>query len=195
MVFLLGGVREERVSCRSQGGGSNFVGDGVARWACLRHRCGVEVVELTVEGGYRRWGDDLHRYATALVGPFEAEDVVADAVVGLLSSGRLVTASDPKAYMFGAVHNSVRMRLRAEGRRRAREWRVSDDPSTSDAEIDPSVRAAVAVLSLQQRAVIYLTYWEDLTPPAVAAWLEVSEGTVRRQLARARARLRKLLHD
>lgn len=155
----------------------------------------MEVVELTVEGNYRKWGDDLHRYATALVGPFEAEDAVADAIVGLLSSGRLATAADPKAYMFGAVHNSVRMRLRAEGRRRAREWRVSGDPSTTDAESDPSIDAAVAALSLQQRAVIYLTYWEDLTPAAVAVWLEVSEGTVRRQLARARARLRKVLHD
>ena len=160
-----------------------------------------------MEAGYRRWGDDLHRYATALVGPSEAEDVVADAVVGLLSSGKLATASDPKAYMFGAVHNSARMRWRAESRRRAREWRVSDTPAsvTPAAAVtavsdtfstgDPSVQDAVKGLSVQQRAVIFLTYWEDLTPAAVAEWLDVSEGTVRRQLARARARLRKLLHD
>ena len=148
-----------------------------------------------MEGGYREWGDDLHRYATALVGPWEAEDAVADAMVGLLSSGGLGNASDPKAYMFGAVHNSIRMRLRTDGRRRAREWRMSDGPLTDDANVDPSVRAAVEALSLQQRAVIYLTYWEALAPPAVAVWLEVSEGTVRRQLARARARLRKLLDD
>ena len=155
----------------------------------------MELVELTVEDGYRQWGDDLLRYATAMVGPFEAEDVVADAVVGLLSSRKLATARDPKAYMFRAVHNSVRMRMRAEGRRRNREQWVVDDRARAGVEIDPSVLEAVAVLSVQQRAVIYLTYWEDLTPSSIAEWLDVSEGTVRRQLARARARLRKVLHD
>lgn len=175
-------------------GSNHFVG-AVTRLAHLRQHCGVELVEVTVEDGYRCWGDDLYRYATALVGPIDAEDVVADAIVGLLSSGRLATANNPKAYMFSAVHNSVRMRLRSEGRRRARESRGSEPWSPSDTEVDPSVQAAVAALSLQQRAVIYLTYWEGLTPSAVAAWLDVSEGTVRRQLARARARLRRVLHD
>jgi len=48
---------------------------------------------------------------------------------------------------------------------------------------------------MQQRAVIHLTYWEDLTPSVVATRLGVSEGTVRRQLARARDRLRKVLDE
>ena len=45
-------------------------------------------------------------------------------------------------------------------------------------------------LSVQQRAVTYLTYWHDLSVPQVAEALGVRDGTVRRQLARARARLR-----
>ena len=52
---------------------------------------------------------------------------------------------------------------------------------------------ALRSLSVQQRAVVHLTYWEDLTPAVVAERLGVSDGTVRRQLAHARDRLRKVL--
>jgi DNA-directed RNA polymerase specialized sigma24 family protein len=41
--------------------------------------------------------------------------------------------------------------------------------------------------------VIYLTYWEDQSPAQIAGLLEVSEGTVRKQLARARDHLRRIL--
>ena len=49
---------------------------------------------------------------------------------------------------------------------------------------------ALDALSVQQRAVIYLTYWHDLSVDQVADALDVGDGTVRRQFARARARLR-----
>ena len=40
---------------------------------------------------------------------------------------------------------------------------------------------------------MYLTYWEDLAPQTIANLLGVSEGTVRKQLARARDQLRRIL--
>jgi len=52
---------------------------------------------------------------------------------------------------------------------------------------------ALAELSEQQRTVVYLTYWEDLAPTQIAELLDVSEGTVRKQLARARDHLRRIL--
>jgi RNA polymerase sigma factor (sigma-70 family) len=66
---------------------------------------------------------------------------------------------------------------------------VTVDPIAADA------RTALAVLSLQQRTVVFLTYWADQTPADIAEVLDVSEGTVRKQLARARARLREVLDD
>jgi DNA-directed RNA polymerase specialized sigma24 family protein len=42
---------------------------------------------------------------------------------------------------------------------------------------------------------VFLTYWADQTPADIAEVLDVSEGTVRKQLARARARLREVLDD
>ncbi len=50
----------------------------------------------------------------------------------------------------------------------------------------------LAELSEQQRIVVFLAYWMDLT---AAEMLEVSEGAVRKQLARGRDRLRGLLDD
>ena len=55
--------------------------------------------------------------------------------------------------------------------------------------------AAVNKLSVQQRASVVLTYWEDLAPAEVATRLHVSEGSVKRHLARARARLKELLDE
>lgn len=52
---------------------------------------------------------------------------------------------------------------------------------------------AVAALSSQQRAVVFLTYWMDEPIDVVAEILAVRPGTVRRQLARARHRLRGVL--
>ena len=65
--------------------------------------------------------------------------------------------------------------------------------SLSPGESSLDAQRALANLSPQQRAVVYLTYWEDLTPAQIAELLEVSEGTVRKQLARAREQLRRIL--
>jgi RNA polymerase sigma factor (sigma-70 family) len=50
-------------------------------------------------------------------------------------------------------------------------------------------------LSIRQRAVTVLTYWSDLDPSSVALLLGISEGSVRRHLARARSRLKERLDD
>jgi RNA polymerase sigma factor (sigma-70 family) len=51
------------------------------------------------------------------------------------------------------------------------------------------------VLSVQQRTVVFLAYWCDQSAGDIAGVLGVSEGTVRKQLVRARARLREVLDD
>jgi RNA polymerase sigma factor (sigma-70 family) len=59
----------------------------------------------------------------------------------------------------------------------------------------PEVLEAVSRLSLRQRAVIVLTYWNDLDPASVAGLLRISEGAVRSHLARARALLKEYLDE
>jgi RNA polymerase sigma factor (sigma-70 family) len=56
-------------------------------------------------------------------------------------------------------------------------------------------RRVLRALSVQQRAVMYLTYWHDWDPARIAEALGVADGTVRKQLARGREQLREALRD
>lgn len=150
--------------------------------------------EVSIEEAYSEYAGDLVRYAHVLVGGSAAADVVADTFVDLLrnSNGAWLNVRDPKAFLFGAVANRARMHHRANRRRGRREQLVTQRHSaeaTVDDQLD-GLPAGFADLSVQQRAVTYLTYWQDLSVSQVAETLGVADGTVRRQLARARDRLR-----
>lgn len=155
---------------------------------------------LTLEEAYGKWSDELVGYATALVGAHSAPDVVADAFAALLArpADRWNAVSEPRGYLFRCVLNASRMHARSGSRRRRRETAVwsSTTPEEAGSErllADAGVVAAVRALSVQQRAVVYHTYWDDLPPAAIAALMDISTGSVKRHLARARARLRKEL--
>ena len=142
-----------------------------------------------------KWSDDLVRYASALVGPADAPDLVADAFATILERGDHAwrQVRDPRGYAYGAVTNAARMLGRSRGRRRERETRWAGARSSGELAGDPTVVGALSGLSVRQRAVIFLTYWEDLDPAAVARRLDISEGSVKRHLARGRAALRTVL--
>jgi RNA polymerase sigma factor (sigma-70 family) len=90
--------------------------------------------------------------------------------------------------------NEARTWARRRSLRIERERQTLAHPPTWELpRLDPEIAAAVRGLSLRQRAVVVLTYWADLDPAAVAVRLGISEGSVRRHLARARARLREVL--
>jgi RNA polymerase sigma factor (sigma-70 family) len=152
-------------------------------------------VALDPEQIYRRYADELTRFATGLVGPSDAADVVSGAMLGCFSSSAWTRARDQRAYLYRAVVNEARQVHRSAGRRSLRESRVAVPAMVADPEPHPDVLAAIVGLSLRQRAVIVLTYWADLDPRRVADRLGISEGSVRRHLARARAHLREVLHD
>jgi RNA polymerase sigma factor (sigma-70 family) len=149
---------------------------------------------LSITEAFEKWAEDLTRYATVLVGADDAVDAVNQAFADVLASGRWPSVASPRGYLFAATLNASRAMRRSRGRRQAREWRTHQDRVVHlELLSDPEVVAAVNALSIGERSVIYLAYWEDMTPRATASFLEVSDGTVRRQLARARAKLRKAL--
>jgi RNA polymerase sigma factor (sigma-70 family) len=84
---------------------------------------------------------------------------------------------------------------RSAFRRKARERRWAERWVEEQPGFRPDVVEAVLGLSPQQRACIYLTYWADLTPLLIAEQLGIGEGTVKRYLARARAKLREVLNE
>lgn len=50
-------------------------------------------------------------------------------------------------------------------------------------------------MSPRQRAVVHLTYWEDLTTATIAERLGVSVGTVKRHRSRAHEKLEEALRN
>lgn len=153
----------------------------------------MSVIDETSVDAYVRHAGELTRFATGLVGRSDAQDVVADAMVRLMTSRVWAEASDRRALMYRAVLFEARMFHRARRRRLFREARAAVREAYDMPDVDPRVAAAVAGLSPQQRAVVFLTYWDDLDVRMVASLLGVSEGTVRKQLGRTRERLREVL--
>jgi RNA polymerase sigma factor (sigma-70 family) len=144
---------------------------------------------------YRKHAEELTRFATFLVGPHDAADVVSEAVLHSFTTAGWDTVSERRAYLFRAVLNHARMLRRSERRRRTREQRALPADLMRDVEEAADALALVARLSPRQRAVIYLAYWEDLDPSSIAELLGISEGSVRRHLARGREALRRMLDD
>jgi len=153
----------------------------------------MEVETRTDAAIYEAHASELVRFATGLVGPADAPDVVADAFVALMRAPVWAVAENHRALLYRRVLFEARSRVRSAERRRTREASAAGSAVVEFPDLRPDVGAAVAALSPQQRAVIELTYWHDLTPPAVAELLDLSEGAVRKPLARARHQLRKVL--
>lgn len=146
---------------------------------------------------YKAHSDELVRFATGLVGPDDAPDVVVDAFLRLTSSKVWAEARDQRSLWFRAVVYEAGSWLRSNDRRSSREQTASlqHTPSPDDLERDDELLDALATLTVQQRAVVVLTYWADLTAADAAELLGISSGSVKKQLSRARRKLRGVLSD
>lgn len=135
----------------------------------------------------------LVRFATFLVGPADANDVVVEAF--LRAAPRIVAGGveRPDSYLIRAVTNHANDLRRSRSRRWRRDLHAVGPAQTTLTDDFADVRGAVARLSVAQRTVVYLVYWEDRTERDIAALLGVAPGTVRQHLLRARAHLRKAL--
>ena len=142
---------------------------------------------------YAEYSVELVRFATGLVGPTDAPDVVANAFVQLMAAPVWASAQNHRALLYRRVLFEARSWQRSAERRRLREARTPLGVAVDLSDLQPEVAAAVDALSPQQRAVVFLTYWEDLTVAGVADLLEISDGAVRKHLARARTHLRRAL--
>lgn len=142
---------------------------------------------------YRAYAAELTRYATGLVGPFDAADVVTDACLKAFESKGWRDVANRRAYLYRTVLSVAADHHRSTLSRRLREMKAAMPESTAPTEIDIDVLAAVDRLSIQQRAAVVLTYWADLPAETVAQRMGISTGAVKRHLARARKRLQEWL--
>ena len=156
----------------------------------------MDMTGLTRAEAYEKYSDELVRFATGLVGPTDGPDLVATAMVNVLAMRSWESVETPRAYLYRTVLNEAKRRHRKTMRRRAGEIRAAADLGASDLpDVRPDVLEAVGKLSVRQRAVVYLAYWDDLRPVEIARRLGIGESTVHRHLERGQERLRRLLHE
>ncbi|MEO5899239.1 MAG: sigma-70 family RNA polymerase sigma factor [Ilumatobacteraceae bacterium] len=150
-------------------------------------------MEVDLELIWREHAGAALRYATVLVGADDAHDITVDAFLRISQAPGWAGVEHPRTYLLRAVTNRAHD-VRRQQDRRARREQTNYMPDTIPvAEPAVDLRRHIAALSLQQRAVVFLTYWEDMTIPAIAELLGLSPGTVHRNLTRARTQLRKAL--
>ncbi|QJW38620.1 sigma-70 family RNA polymerase sigma factor [Cellulosimicrobium protaetiae] len=134
-------------------------------------------------------------YAYLLTGNLcEAEDLVQDALFRTFRRGRAATDFElAESYVRRAIVTTF-----VDGTRRTTRWRgvrhLVTSPDRTD-RVEPVVEArvdvlaALAVLTPRERACVVLRYFSDLTIRDVADRLSISEGTVKRYLSDANAKL------
>lgn len=136
---------------------------------------------------------ELIRFATMLVGPADAEDLLTIAFLAATSSPAWPEVTNRRAYLFRSVANHAHKHRRAYARRLDRELRTAAPATEPDETARTEVLAALQHLTTRQRAVVWLSYWLDLAPVDVADTLGVSQRSVERELQHARTRLKGLL--
>jgi hypothetical protein len=81
--------------------------DSCPVWRVRRHHIGVTM--LTKAEVFARHGIELTRFATSLVGPTDAQDVVSDALVRAMWSDGWGDVGNQRAYLYRAVVSQARM--------------------------------------------------------------------------------------
>ena len=154
----------------------------------------------------RTRGEHHLRVAALLTGSAaEAEDLVQTSLMRLYRAWpRLdVASSSPDAYLRKIIVNTRRSWWRARWRQESPIASVPDRPDPAEGGGDPAdrqavgslVRAALAGLPRQQRAVLVLRYLEDLPEAEVASLLGCSVGSVKTHAHRGLRALRGSLGD
>ena len=149
------------------------------------------------EGFVADSGDVLLRLATLLTcDPHLAEDVYQETLQRL--AARWSKIDNPLAFCRRVMHNIVIDQARAR-RRRPTELELftgydsgdqrAGDPLTA-IELRSALLDALSTLTLQQRTIVVLRYFDDRSEAEVADLLGVSAGTVKSTASRAVAQLR-----
>jgi RNA polymerase sigma factor (sigma-70 family) len=135
--------------------------------------------------------DAIHGYVARRVGPDLARDLAAETFTRAYAGRKRFDPKrgEPRAWLFGIANNLLRRHYRDEERRLQAFARI-DVPRDEAAPDEPPVAEALSVLSRDERDVLLLFAWADLSYEQIAEALALPVGTVRSRLNRARTRMR-----
>lgn len=155
---------------------------------------------------YERCRDDLLRLAGAMLRDAAmAEDIVQDVFVAFAGSARTFRLTGRlKGYLATCVANAARNRLKAAARRRTTDLDAAANlPSQGEqpdrwmalSEQFERVSDAMAELPAEQREVITLHVYGDMTFREIAGWQQASIKTVQSRYRYGLDKLRSALND
>jgi RNA polymerase sigma factor (sigma-70 family) len=158
------------------------------------------------EAAFQQHFPPVYRFIARRIGPALAEDLAAETFA---TAYRRRASFDPgraslRSWLYGIAINLVRNHWRAEQHLLALDARLipevdlSGSPEAVDdrvtaAMLAPRLAAGLAQLTRDQRDVLLLSAWAELSHEEIAAVLDIAPGTVRSRLSRARAALREHL--
>lgn len=141
------------------------------------------------EAAYARLWPEMLRVAHLLSGSQAlAEEITQDAFLGLYRAWDRV--DNPAAYLRRSLVNASRSHFRRDSRRSL--YAVPQVTVVLPPDVD-EVWQQLKVLGRQQRAVVVLRFYEDLSLGEIAEVLGVSVGTVKSTLSRSLRRLKEVL--
>src|SRR5215469_2731434 len=164
------------------------------------------------EAVFREHFAPVHRFIARRVGTALAEDLAAEVFV---TAYRRRAAYQPgrgslRSWLYGIAANVVRGHWRDEQQLLELDARVARDPlglppaaqfadavdeRVIAATLAPRIAGALAALNPEQREVLLLHAWAELSHEEIAAALGIAQGTARSRLSRARAALRAQLGE
>ena len=154
----------------------------------------------------RRYEELAFRTAYLVCGDAdEARDAAQEGFLRAFDAlGRFRAGAEPRPWLLRIVANAARNRRRAAGRRVGLALRSAQDRPSDGAAPSPEVAvlaaeqrrellAAVDQLGDEDRRIITLRWFADLSEREMAAVLDVPGGTVKSRLSRAMERLRAVM--
>jgi RNA polymerase sigma factor (sigma-70 family) len=155
---------------------------------------------------FDRYADDILRYASARLGSDLAEDVTAETFLAAFRArGKYdLSRGNARPWLYGIAIRQIGKHRRAESRYRQAMSRVQAETVTADfgdrvadrvaaERLRPRLSAVLSGLSRQDRELLLLVAWTDLTYEESAQALGVSVSAVKSRLHRIRVRTRQAL--
>jgi RNA polymerase sigma-70 factor (ECF subfamily) len=180
--------------------------------AAGRPVAGAIVAPADFEDAFREHFAPVYRFIARRVGTALAEDLAAEAFA---TAYRRRASYEPsrgslRPWLYGIAANVVRGHWREEQQLLELDARLAPagpEPASAGpfadaaderviaASLAPRIAGALAALNREQRDVLLLHAWAELSHEEIAAALGIAQGTARSRLSRARAALRVLLKD